>query len=87
LVTGPLPAAMQLGWREGHDWFSLQSPNRFWPADLAWCVATEIDFDSTLIGGSAQLIEQVLAEPALDAWPVNPDDSLAADGDHINLVP
>ena len=58
-----------------------------WPADRAWCVATEIDFDSTLIGGTAQLARQLLNDPALDAWPVNPTDSLAADADLLNPVP
>lgn len=61
-----------------------QSPNLFWPADHAWCVGTEIDFDSTLVGGSAELVAAVLADPGLEAWPVRVDDSLAHDGDTVN---
>ncbi|BFU47408.1 hypothetical protein [Krasilnikovia sp. MM14-A1004] len=86
LFTGPLHAAQQLGFHPRPDWFIPQSPNLFWPADQAWCVATEIDFDSTLVGGTSELVHQLLSEPALDAWPVNPDDSLAADADLINLI-
>jgi hypothetical protein len=81
LFCSPLRAATEIvdpttGW--------TQSPNLFWPADRAWCVATEIDFDSTLVAGSSELIAAVLAEPVLAAWPVDPDDSLAHDGDTLN---
>ncbi len=86
VFVGPLRAALT-GRRPEPDWFEPQSPNLFWPADRAWCVATEIDFDSTLVGGSPELIEQLLAHPGLDAWPVHPDDSLAADADRVNPVP
>jgi hypothetical protein len=55
-----------------------------WPGDRAWFVASEIDFDSTLVGGSAGLIEAILETPELDAWPLGPDDSLTYDADRIN---
>lgn len=55
-----------------------------WPADHAWFVATEIDFDSTLIGGTTDLITDILSAPGLEAWPVEPTDSVAADADDIN---
>ena len=61
-----------------------QSPNLFWPADRSWFVATEIDFDSTIVAGSVELVAAVLAEPGLEAWPVGPGDSLAHGGDLIN---
>jgi hypothetical protein len=53
-------------------------------ADRSWFVATEIDFDPTIVAGSSELIAAVLAEPILEAWPVDPDDSLARDGDTLN---
>ncbi len=74
LLEGPLSAAVQIG----------PSPNLFWPADRAWCVASEIDFDSTLLGGTVELIEAILESPAFDAWPVGPDDRLTYDADLIN---
>jgi hypothetical protein len=49
----------------------------FWPTDRSWCVATEVDFDSTLVGGDADLIAAILAEPDLETWAVEPDDDLA----------
>ncbi len=47
----------------------------------------EIDFDSTVVGGSVALIGVILADPALEAFPIGPDDSLTADADHVNPVP
>jgi hypothetical protein len=47
-------------------------------------VASEIDFDSTLVRGTTELIRAILDEPGLDAWSVGPDDSLAYDADRIN---
>jgi hypothetical protein len=79
LLTGALPAALEIGWGPFR-----QSPNLFWPADRAWCAASELDFDSTLVGGTAALIESILETPALDAWPVQADSSLAVDADRIN---
>ncbi|CAN5300033.1 hypothetical protein BH20ACT5_BH20ACT5_01540 [soil metagenome] len=87
LFSGPLPAAVDMGWQVSPDWFDPQSPNLFWPEDRAWCVASEIDFDSTLVGGSTALVEALVAEPGLEVWPVEPDDSLAHDADKLNHPP
>jgi hypothetical protein len=48
--------------------------------------ASEIDFDSALVGGPARLIDTILHTPKLDAWPVTADDSLAYNADEINQV-
>lgn len=80
LLTGALPAARQLA----EIGPSHQSPNIFWPADRAWCIASEIDFDSTLVGGSEKLITTLVDVPALDVWQVRPADSLAFDADLLN---
>ena len=87
LLAGPLHAALQIGQWYGPEAFAAQSPNLFWPADRTWCAATEIDFDSTLIGGSTELVDAILQAPELDAWSVLPDDSLAHDADRLNPVP
>lgn len=87
LLTGDLSDALKIGWRLTPDYFVGQSPNLFWPSDRSWCVASEIDFDSTLIGGSRRLIQAILDDVNLDSWPVSPEDSLAYDGDHLNQMP
>jgi hypothetical protein len=86
VLTGPLRGALRIG-SFGLGIFRPQSPNIFWPADRRWCVASEIDFDCMLVGGSARLIEAILNTPELDAWPVGPDDSLASDADKLNQIP
>jgi hypothetical protein len=67
LLTGPVTAApvlpTPLEWRCASKW---------WPADRAWLVATEIDGYLTYVGGSRAAIDAVLADPALDAVAVDP---------------
>jgi hypothetical protein len=46
-----------------------QSPNLWWPDDHAWCVASEIDFRSTYLGGSQALINRVLDDERFEALP------------------
>lgn len=87
LLEGPLEAALQIGDRHPGPFIDPQSPNICWPQDHAWCLASEIDFDSTLVGGSTELVNSILNDPTFEAWPVQPDDSIAADGDRINQVP
>lgn len=86
LLAGPLSGAARILEPGMSKIVKSQSPNLFWPEDRTWFVASEIDFDSTLVGGSADLIKAILAAPGLDAWPIGPDDSLAADADKINHV-
>ena len=44
-----------------------QSANLWWPADQAWCVANEIDFAWTYVGGTRRCIDALLADPRLEA--------------------
>ncbi len=85
LLTGPLRSAGMV-WAplgpEGQHW--APTPNLMWPADRSWFVGSEIDFDSTVVGGPAELIQDLLEAPDLDAWPVGPDDPLTADSDLVN---
>jgi len=55
------------------DW-DYVSPNLWWPDDRAWCVATEIDFTWTYVGGSRECIQQILDDPALEALPTSADE-------------
>lgn len=49
-----------------------QSPNIWWPADHAWCVATEIDLQSTFVGGSQAAVAAILGSDLLEALPIEP---------------
>ncbi len=81
IFRGPLDGVLSF-----YEWsFIHQSPNLWWPEDRAWCVATEIDFNSTFVGGSAACIERVLAHPELEALPIAIDARVDAFGDTINV--
>lgn len=75
LFGGPVDAAARMGHWISADWFEPQSPSIFWPDDHHWCVATEVDADTTLIGGSRDLIAEVINSPLLEALPIARDAS------------
>jgi hypothetical protein len=54
-----------------------QCPNLWWPADRAWCVASEIDLPWTYIGGSRGLIDAILADDRVEALPAASDDRVS----------
>jgi hypothetical protein len=68
------------------EYLRREAPNLIWPADESWFVASEVDFDSTLVGGSVMLIEAIVESPELEAWQVGPSNSLAADADKVNVA-
>lgn len=72
-----------LGWFYGHG----PTPNILWPADRSWFLGSEIDFDSTLIGGSRALIDAILSSDDLEAAEVAEDTDLTITGDAINPLP
>ena len=86
LARGPLD---ELG--EAYDLFggshTVQSPNVWWPDDRAWFVATEIDFESTYVGGSEAAIQAILEDPWLEALPAEPTDGVSWDADVLNAPP
>jgi hypothetical protein len=72
---------------DAEDPWWREAPNLIWPADRSWLVVSEVDFDSTLVGGPRELIEALVAAPDLEVYEVEPDTSLAAFSDKCNPVP
>lgn len=73
------------GFWEGYgNWPFDQTPNIWWPSDRQWCVATEVDLDSTYVGGPAALIDSLLASPSLEALRANDNDSITISSDDVN---
>jgi hypothetical protein len=68
------------------DPFWRDAPSLIWPADRSWFVASEVDFDSTLVGGSRVLLEALVAAPGLEIHEVTPDTKLTAFSDCLNPV-
>lgn len=82
LFRGPLELVLNGPWTRWD-----QTPNLWWPPDRAWFVATEIDFDSTVVGGARALIDAVLASADLEALEIAPDMRLDWYGDELNPAP
>ncbi|MBS1699565.1 MAG: hypothetical protein JST25_14310 [Actinobacteria bacterium] len=61
-----------------------QHPSLIWPADRAWILVSEIDFDSTIVGGPAALIEALCADPRIEALPIPEGADLQWDADGVN---
>ncbi len=59
-----------------------QTPNLWWPADRAWCLASELDLAWTYIGGSRELIDHIVGDDRIEAWPAEPTDT-----HHMRLPP
>jgi hypothetical protein len=76
------------GFPEGFalDWYWREAPSVIWPADHGWFVVSEVDFDSTLVGGSRALVHDLVAAPGLEVYEVEPHTSLAAFSDKLNPV-
>jgi hypothetical protein len=72
LCSGPVEAVVATGPLTSSD----QTPNLWWPADRAWCGASEIDLAWTYVGGPGGMIERVLASEDIEALPVGPEDAL-----------
>jgi hypothetical protein len=64
-----------------------QSANLWWPADRAWCVATDVDLMSTYVGGSAACLAELGTTDGLEVLPAQPDDPVGYAADRFNPVP
>jgi hypothetical protein len=84
IAKGPLEAALETVY--GATW-AYQSASIWWPDDRAWCVATEIDFDWTYVGGSQECVAAVLGSPDLEALPARLSDGVTYASDPINPTP
>jgi len=86
LYRGTLSTLCDPDWRRDSGWDTVwhETLNLAWPDDHGWYIASEIDFDSTLVGGSRELIDRVLASE-LETAAVTETTDLSSEGDRINL--
>lgn len=59
-------------------------PSILWPADRAWVMVSEIDYDSTIVAGSAELVRALCDDLSLEALPIPEGSALHGDADEIN---
>jgi hypothetical protein len=81
---GSIETAREVGWRHADGTFVPEPPTIIWPADRAWFIASDVDLDSTYLGGSRDLIDALVADPRLEAWEVGAADPITAGSDEIN---
>jgi len=95
LFSAPPSAFADPGWILDAPWRDVeaeehgfppaaQHPNILWPADRAWALVSEIDFDSTVVAGSAELIRAICADAGLEALPLREGADLGWDADEVN---
>jgi hypothetical protein len=82
LLAGPIDAAANDEWG-----FRFQSPNLWWPDDRAWCVATEIDLNTTYIGCDDACRDALLGTRQLEALPIEATAGIDYSSDPINPLP
>ncbi|MEV8145672.1 hypothetical protein [Specibacter sp. NPDC078709] len=69
-------------WHHEPQW--PQSPSILWPQDHSWVLVTEIDFDSTVVGGSWELISALAQDPDIEALVLPAGADLTWDADVPN---
>ena len=74
----------EAGWGWTEQWGAGMAPQLLWPAGHEWVLASELDWDSTIVAGPAALVAAILADPRLEAYPVGPEDALTIDSDLVN---
>jgi hypothetical protein len=88
LGRGPIGLACDL---DSHplapgSWQTLGLPPQlWWPQDQSWVVASEIDFDSTIVATTSAGAEVLLACEGIEALLVPSDGRLDINGDEINV--
>ncbi len=61
------------------------TPTYWWPGDRSWCLKTDYDSTFTLVGGSQQLVQTILADRVLEAVEVLPSTRIDGHADQINF--
>lgn len=54
----------------------VEPPGILWLEDRSWYVATEVDYDSTIVGGSAAFVSSLVGDESLEAIEVDLDTDL-----------
>ena len=79
LYAGPLSAVTSFFVDFWND-----SPSIWWPEDQEWCIATDIDLNSTYVGGTEPYIEALIGHPRFEALPTTLDASVSMTADTLN---
>lgn len=48
-------------------------PGILWPEDMSWYLSTDIDYDSTIVGGTSDFIDSIMMSSSIEAVVISPD--------------
>lgn len=73
-------------WADAADAASgfVVSPSLVWPTDRAWVMVTEVDFDSTIVAGTADLVRALCSNAVIEARALREGADLTWDADEVN---
>jgi hypothetical protein len=83
LLQGGIGAAAESIGREPWEW----SAQIWWPDDHAWCVATEVDLNTTYIGCSRDCRDALVGRSGLEALEIAPTSGISYESDEVNAAP
>jgi hypothetical protein len=84
LFSGPLSTYHDIGYLLPSGQFKPCLPSLVWPEDHKWMVASDVDLDSTYVGGSKELVAALEASEIIEACAVQAADSVTAFSDQVN---
>ncbi len=83
LLTGQLTAAAT---SVGEDPIE-QRASLWWPQDRSWCVATDVDMNTTYVGGSRACVDALVGDERLEVMEIGAEQSLLWSSDLLNPSP
>ena len=64
-----------------------RSPSLWWPEDRAWCVATDVDLETSYLGASKAGVDALMDKAGVEVMRVAAHQSVGEDADDINPAP
>lgn len=87
VFSGTLEDVASPLWKSGDGFAERQAPNLAWGADRSWMFSTELYEDSTIVGGSVELVRELARDPRIEVRAVELTTDLGVEGDRINPAP
>lgn len=98
VAEGPLNAVPETSFSDpipgsppGHEHRRMaehyRSPSLWWPDDRAWCVASDVDLQSTYLGASSACVDRLVADNRIEVMAVTADQPITFDADTVNPPP
>ena len=64
-----------------------RGPSLWWPEDRAWCVASDVDLQTTYLGAASDCVDRLIADGRIETMRATADQSVTIDADTVNPQP